>query len=583
MKKILVISLIASGIMIGIMAAALVFSPKGNTVDKAGLDLVTGTLETEPINVDGSSHYTIGKNGEIRSFSHNKGDIYNVRKSKQISDKLDKLKKQTHYTFEKPLFVWNPYGTNQLSLYYYFRDEESTYVKYTIQVDDPAIPAFTRTLSNHTEHNLTRTHEYLLTGFVPGYQNYLVIRKYNRSGKLLMKEYYDFFVDKLTDSVKTKLSYTDGKSSNQISEGLYCVCGYHAGEKDTKDLIPFYDNSGVIRTAIPVLDYRTDRMELVQDSMVYSYSSQALAKVSALGQVMKVYKLGKYRLCGDFIYNGYGQLWCLATMSGSQSTKDRVVSVDMKTGEVTEMVDFGILFPKMKAKALKAVSRKPVNWIGLNSIDRIGSSDILVSSGELSSIMKIKSVTSGYPKIGYIISDRSIWKKSNYKKYLLLKGAYVKKKWYNLDGGTETQEEGVHNFTCQFGQNSVISHLGNNLDEEQYYVTMLNNNYGYSEAYPAVNWSKTASTGTKGKPAGNSRYYEYLVDEKAGYYGLKKSYDLPYTQQGGSVYWNGTNTIVNSMGNKTFGEYDQNGKLIREYALKAYRIYKYDMKNIWYY
>lgn len=590
MKKILIASLIASGIMIGIMACALIFSNKGNNTQEGRecLDLVTNSLEREVVNKDGSNHLAIGRNKDILTFPHQRKDIYNVEKSRQISNKLDKLKKQTRYTFTKPLFVWNPFGTNQLSLYYYYKDKERTYIKYTIQVEDPAVPDFTRTLSSHTEQNLTRTHEYLLTGFVPGCQNYLIIKKYNESGKLIKKEYFDFYVDKLPSSVKNRISYKEGKSSQEISEGLFCVCGYQAGKKGADGNIPFYDNSGIIRSVVPVLNYRTDRMEFVHNSMIYSYSNQGIATVSALGQVTSVYKLGQYRLCGDFIYNGYGQLWCIATKQGAKTVADRIISVEMKTGEVTELVDMGALLSKMKAKAMKAVSKKPVskkpvNWIGLNSIDRVGSSDILVSAGELSSIMKIKSVTSGYPKLGYIISDRKIWKKSNYKKYLLLKGAYVDKKWYNLDSGTDEKEEGVHNFTCQFGQNSVISHLGNHLEEEQYFLTMLNNNYGYSAAYPNVKWPKATGVGMKGKDASNSDYYEYLVDEKAGYYGLKKSYSVPYTRKGGSSYWNGTNTIINSMNSNFFGEYDQNGKIIREYELKAYRIYKYDMKNIWYY
>lgn len=98
-----------------------------------------------------------------------------------------------------------------------------------------------------------------------------------------------------------------------------------------------------------------------------------------------------------------------------------------------------------------------------------------------------------------------------------------------------------------------------------------------------MKWSKFTNAGSKHRVASSSSYYEYLVDEKAGYFGLKRSYELPYTAQGGNVFWNGTNTIANSMGEKVYGEYDSTGKLIREFFLKAYRVYKYDMKNIWYY
>lgn len=588
MKKILVTSLITSAIMIAVIVTAMVFMSKGKAVETGTeeLDLLSETGEKDEIYKGGSEELTIAEDGGILSFGDKSvKDIYNVKKSEAVAKKIDALKKKQHYTFDSPLFIWNPYGTNQLSLYYYFRDEESTYIKYTIQVEDKSIPDFTRVLNNHTEGNLTRVHEYLLTGFVPGCQNYLVIRRYNSSGKLITKEYFDFYVDKLKENVATKLDYKDGKSTAEITSGLYCVCGYHAESKNTTKIIPLYDNSGVIRSAFPIGTYRTDRLEFADDTMIYSYSDHAFAVVSPLGQVLESYSLGKYKLHHDFIYNDYGQLWCLATDTSAKTVRDCVISVDMKSGKVTKLVDFAKLFSKMKNKAAKADSRRPLNWIDLNSIARIGSSDIIVSSRELSSIIRVNSITGGYPKIGYIISDASIWKTTKYKKYLLTKGAYVDDKWYNLNGDTDGEklEEGVHNFTSQFGQNSVTYEQGRDLEEGQYYLTMFNNNYGEANTLPNVKWGNFAGVGTKNKAAGNSYYYEYFVDEGSGYYGLKRSFQLPYSALGGNIFRNESNVVASSMKDKIFGEYDQTGKLIREYSLKAYRVYKYDMKNYWYY
>lgn len=588
MKKILITSLITSAIMIAVIVAAMVFMSKGKEVETGTgeLDLLSDTGEKDEIYKGGSEELTIADQGGIVSFGDvSVKDIYNVKKSKAVAKKIDGLKKKQHYTFDSPLFIWNPYGTNQLSLYYYFRDEESTYIKYTIQVEDKSIPDFTRVLSNHTEGNLTRVHEYLLTGFVPGCQNYLVIRRYNSSGKLITKEYFDFYVDKLKENVATQLDYEDGKSAAEITSGLYCVCGYHAENKNTPKLIPLYDNSGVIRSAFPIGNYRTDRLEFADDAMIYSYSDNQIAVVSPLGQVLENYSLGKYKLHHDFIYNDYGQLWCLVTDTSAKTVRDCVISVEMKSGKVAKLVDFAQILSKVKNKAAKTDSTRPLNWIDLNSIVRIGSSDIIVSSRELSSIIRVNSVTSGNPKIGYIISDASIWKNTSYKKYLLTKGAYVHDKWYNLDGDTDGEEleEGVHNFTSQFGQNSVTYEQGRDLEEGQYYLTMFNNNYGEAKTLPTVKWGNFAGVGTKNKAAGNSYYYEYFVDEGSGYYGLKRSFQLPYSALGGNIFRNESNVVANSMKDRIFGEYDQTGKLIREYSLKAYRVYKYDMKNYWFY
>lgn len=589
MKKILVTSLITSAVMIAVIAAAVVFMSKGKAENTSleELDLLENTEYVKEINTSGSEELSIGRNGRILSFGEKSVDeIYNVKSSKAVMSKINKLKKKEKYTFENPLFIWNPFGTNELSLYYYFKDKESTYVKYTIQVEDPDIPDFTRILNTNTDDKVTRTHEYSLTGFVPGCQNYLIVRRYSKSGKMLAIDYYDFYVDKLEEKAATKIKYEDGeKSSGTVSEGLYCICGYNAESKTAPKVIPFYDNSGVIRSAFPIKNYRTDRMEFVNHNMIYSYSNWAFAVVSSIGQVLHTYDLGNYRLHHDFIYNNYGQLWCLATDAGKSSStvRDCVVSVDMETGKVTKLVDFRTLFPQIVKRAGKNVSSDSLNWIDLNSITRVGSSDIIVSSRELSSIIKIRSVTSGYPKIGYIISDKAFWQKTKYKKYLLLKGAYQDKKWYNLEGDTSELEEGMKNFTVQFGQNGVTYEQARSLGEGQYYLTMLNNNYGDSKTVPSVKYSNFTGVGTAKSVAVNSYYYEYLVDENEGYYGLKCSYELPYTATGGNIFRIDDNTVVNIMKEKTFGEYGKNGQVIRKYSLKAYRVYKYNMKNLWFY
>ncbi len=584
MKKLLKSVLVTSIIMMSILATMVFFLSKQKNEKKkvSGLDLLIDAADEQVIQKGASEHLSIGKNERIIQFAHNR-DVYNEANSTAIRKKIDRMKKENKYTVDHPLMIWNPFGTNKLSLYYYFRDNESTYLKYTIQVDNDHIPEYTRILNNHMEGNITRIHEYSLTGFVPGYQNYVTIRRYNKRGKLIKKQSFDLYVDKLSDNVKTKVTYEDGKSKESISEGLYCICGYHNEKGKTTNVIPFYDNSGILRCAIPIKNYRTDRIENVDGSFIYSFSKEAFAKVSDIGQVEKIYKLGNYTLYHDYIYNDYGQLWCLASKKGENSVGDYVISIDLESGKVEEMVDFGKMFGGIKQCDSKNFNKGKLNWIDINSICRVGSSDAIVSSRELSSIIKIEHITSENPGIAYIISDRSIWKKQNNKKYLLLKGAYLDKKWYNLSGDKNKLEEGIQDFSSQLGQNSVTCEEGNGLSEGQYYLTMLNNNYAYSTTLPNVNWAKFMGAGHKHQAANSSFYYEYLVDEKAGYYGLKRSYQLPYTAKGGNVFWNGTNTIANSMGEKVFGEYDRFGELIRKFTLKAYRVYKYDMKNIWYY
>ena len=87
-----------------------------------------------------------------------------------IQDKLDDLL-ENNYTFEKPLMIYNPYGTNILGLNIYFTTDEVAEMRYTIHVDDKDINDFSRTLSNGEKDNLTTNHQYQLIGFIAGKNN----------------------------------------------------------------------------------------------------------------------------------------------------------------------------------------------------------------------------------------------------------------------------------------------------------------------------------------------------------------------------------------------------------------------------
>ena len=93
--------------------------------------------------------------------------VYNGNYTEEQNLVVKKNKKKNLYDFESPMWIWDLYGTNHLSLYTYFKTTEEAYIRYTIQVKDDTIPNFTRTLNNDEEGNLTREHEYQITGFVP--------------------------------------------------------------------------------------------------------------------------------------------------------------------------------------------------------------------------------------------------------------------------------------------------------------------------------------------------------------------------------------------------------------------------------
>ena len=92
---------------------------------------------------------------------------YDMIYQEVIQDKLDVLM-EDEYTFEKPLIVYNAYGTNILGVNLYFTVSEDATVSYNIHVDDKDINDFSRDLANNGDE---RNHSYQLIGFVPGEVN----------------------------------------------------------------------------------------------------------------------------------------------------------------------------------------------------------------------------------------------------------------------------------------------------------------------------------------------------------------------------------------------------------------------------
>jgi hypothetical protein len=580
MKKYLTVALITSIIMLAVMGTAVFMLSKSQTTQEdiemvkqqEEMDVVTDKKESVNDN-DSTVLYRTGTNQNVETFSfQNNQAIYNVSKSEQVKDKLDKLKRKRDYTFSSPLWAYNPFGTNVLSMYVYFKNSEPTYLKYTISVEDAAIPDFTRTLYNGESSNLTRKHEYQLVGLIPNMENYIVLKLYNERNQLLNKVTYKIDLADISTKAPIKLATTTGNSKTQLSNGLFYVLGLNNSSKQKECANYLYDNSGVLRGIIPLTNDQSDSIGLIEGKMIYDYGVNKLAEVTPLGQVTKIYDLGKYRKHHDFVYDGFGHLLVLATdpSKQSKSVEDLVLSVDMKTGKVKKIIDMEKLLPQIKKKAKKPKGSKSLNWVGLNSIAIAGTNDILLSSSELSSVFRINQINSEKPEVAYIIAEQTIWKGTNYKDKVLEKVVIDENEGYN----------------AQFGQTSVQYELDTTLSEGQYYISLFNNNYGNSPTRPKYDWKKFAGIGTKNHTADHSMFYKYLIDETAGSYELIKDIQVPYSSTLGSVLNYQGNHIINSGKAAIYGEYDVSGKLIKQYKGNTKSdindVYKYDMKGFWF-
>lgn len=495
---------------------------------------------------------------------------------------IKKKKKKNLYDFESPMWIWDLYGTNHLSLYTYFKTTQPAYIRYTIQVEDESIPNFTRTLYNGEKNNLTREHEYQITGFVPGMENLLILDMYDEDGIVLNQKVFRVNVPKLSSHADTKLQMESGRSEEQVSNGLYWVFG--------KKHIWLYDNSGVLRGELPLFNASSQTLLCEEDSLYYATDKNHIVRINSLGAVMDVYSLGKYSQYDEFLYNGYGSLWVLASKEEkkSRSVRDTLLSVNLKDKTVSELFCMEDLLPKMEKKAKRPKGEKTLNWIDLNSVVQVNSDEVLVSSRELSSIFKIVKINSRSPRISYIIGEKKIWNGTEYARKLLAKTGQAE-----VDAQQENAQaesvidlgEAEEVFYATFGQSWLDIKESSSLSEGQFFLYVWDSNYGYSPTRTNIKWSDFNGVGTKNKDARLSYIRKYLVDENTAEYNLEDSEDVPYTKTLGSMQEYGKHRVENYGCEKGYAEYDSKGKLIRKFKHNISNVIcveKNDFKKFWY-
>jgi hypothetical protein len=248
-----------------------------------------------------------------------------------------------------------------------------------------------------------------------------------------------------------------------------------------------------------------------------------------------------------------------------------VIKVTLEDGTVSLMVDMDTLFQKVYQDAAKKAKKSSVDWVGLNSVQVVGSNTLLLSAKNLSSLIKVSNIGSLMPKIDYIIADKKLYKsyKSLAKKVL--------KKSAGEEEDAEAEETPVVNnilkktvkpeaFTSQYGQENLL--YQSTKTEGQSKLTLLNCN-----------------TGKGASDNGESYFYRYLVDETTKTYQLEDKKALDQTKKDGNVVADKDSYIYCCSDEKLLVEGDWNGKVIKQFTLSRhpYRVYKNDFKGFWFY
>lgn len=505
---------------------------------------------------------------DIFSISkHKMIDVYNMNYQDAVDKRINEIVDDS-YTLAYPLVIYNPYGTNNLGVNVYFETEEEMEISYIISVGDEKIPNYSNTLNNDVSGNYTKEHAYQIIGLVPGYKNVIDLVGKTKDGKEVTSTiFFDATKIKVNSDVLVKT--VEGRSTEDMEDGLFVLFGLDKAFNANNYI---YDNNGVLRADLVIEDYRSDRIEFIDGKLYYSYNNDGIGVINRLGRIEKEYLLDGYEMHHDYVYDKENNKFLILVNSDKEKNKtieDLIISLDLETGEIKEVVDMKDLMPdiykeaKMPESGVNTYGGSGLDWIHLNSLSIVDNGEIVVSGRELSSIISIKNIYSD-PEIKYIITDEDVFEDTKYEDLVF-------------------EQKGE--FVPQAGQHTITYVSDSSLGKGKYYLELYNNNYASSVTRESFPWDNYQGVGdfTDGYA---SQYYKYLVDENKGTYKLVKEFDVAYSSIVSSIQDVGDNHVTSSGRSNCYAEYDNNGVLIKQFNYTsqkyAYRVFKYNFDKIWF-
>ncbi len=334
----------------------------------------------------GSKSVVLATSGEEKNvLNFDQTHVYSVTNSNMARERLDRLIKRTDADFENPIIALNPFGTNKNSFYFYFETSYHCMVRYRITVEEETIPDHIRYVNNGQENNLSKEHEFIVSGLIPGRVNYIVIELLDSSGAKRESRTYQFLAPGV--NVPDRIAMAKGRSKDAPGSGLYFV--FPKGRNE----IAAYDNQGILRNVTVTESGHGRKMLHSTDSVLYQISDTKIAKVSALGRVTGVVQVKGYGSIRDFSYDGYAEIYSI----GKKKKRDYLLATSFETGKTRVVYRFP-----------KGVS------VGSLGVPQGGS--VCLTGIHPSGLIYMDAITSTNPEISFVLAQKTAWKKYTKKK-----------------------------------------------------------------------------------------------------------------------------------------------------------------------
>lgn len=503
---------------------------------------------------------------QLKNTSKDPKKIYSEDYQNDKLNQIENAINQNSYTLKQPLLIENPYGTNTTGIYMYFKTEKMAKATYTISCEGYA--DFTRTLNTNTSSGYTKEHEYLLVGAIPNQKNTITVNLFNQQGDQIDTISWTYDAPNLlggNEYITVDLETTN--NTTPLTNGLYTVLGNDVDEdSDVLAYTRLYDNSGVIRSEIPITSYRAHRMIFNENTMYLSISGTKIVGIDQTGYVSAIYDTGDYKLHHDYIFNDDQNFIVLASKKDAKTSEDKIITIDRETGEINELIDLIDLFPNYYKTTSKPKSEDDIDWMHINSLHLVNGNSLIISSRETSTIIKIDDIYNN-PTVDYMIGSDNFWQDSGYDNLLLTP---------------------INDFSLQAGQHCVTYVEDATLAKGQYYLYLYNNNIAVSSTRPNYDWKTDDNYDNVAYNAkeGTSYYYKYLIDENNRTVELVDEFPVLYSGYVSSVQEIDNNIVIDSGMSMSWAEYDEFGNLITRYKTIGgtflYRVLKYDYLNYWF-